>query len=39
MVAGHFVEKDGWATIPGSNPPTQVTVVAQACALFLLAGA
>jgi hypothetical protein len=35
---GDFVEKGGWATLPGSNPPTQVTAVAQACAL-LLAGA
>jgi len=35
---GEFVEKGGWATVPGPNPPTQVTAVAQACAL-LLAGA
>jgi alpha/beta superfamily hydrolase len=35
---GDFVEKGGWATVPGPNPPTQVTAVAQACAL-LLAGA
>ena len=33
-----IVEKGGWATVPGSNPPMQVTAVAQACAL-LLAGA
>jgi len=32
---GDFVEKGGWATVPGSNPPTQVTAVAQACALLL----
>ena len=30
-----FVEKGGWATFPGSNPPTQVTAVAQACASML----
>jgi hypothetical protein len=35
---GDFVEKGGWATVPESNPATQVTAVAQACAL-LLAGA
>lgn len=32
---GDFVEKGGWATIAGSNPPTQVTAVAQACAVLL----
>jgi hypothetical protein len=36
---GDFVEKGGWATIPGSNSPTQVTAVAQACASLLLPGA
>ena len=35
---GDFIEKGGWATVPGSNPPAQVTSVAQACA-SLLAGA
>jgi len=36
---GDFVEKGGWATMPGpSNPPEQVSAVAQACAT-LLAGA
>jgi hypothetical protein len=35
---GDFVEKGGWATLPGSNPPEQVTAVAKACAV-LLAGA
>jgi alpha/beta superfamily hydrolase len=35
---GDFVEKGGWATVPGTSPPAQVTAVAQACAL-LLAGA
>ena len=33
---GDFVEKGGWAKVPGSNPPAQVTQVAQACALLLL---
>jgi alpha/beta superfamily hydrolase len=32
---GDFVEKGGWATLPGTSPPTQVTAVAQACALLL----
>ena len=32
---GDFVEKGGWATVPGSNSPQQVTAVAQACALLL----
>jgi len=32
---GAFVEKGGWATLPGSNSPMQVTAVAQACALLL----
>ncbi len=35
---GEFVEKGGWATLPGSNSPEQVSAVAKACAL-LLAGA
>jgi hypothetical protein len=34
---GDFIEKGGWANVPGANPPTQVTAVAQACA-SLLAG-
>ena len=34
---GDFVEKGGWAAFPGSNPPTQVTAVAQACASLLVA--
>ena len=33
---GDFIEKGGWATGPGPNPPTQVTAVAQACALLLV---
>jgi hypothetical protein len=32
---GDFVEKGGWATVPGTNPPEQVTAVARACALLL----
>jgi hypothetical protein len=32
---GDFVEKGGWATLPGSNSPQQVSAVAQACALLL----
>lgn len=32
---GDFVEKGGWATLPGSNPPDQVSAVAKACALLL----
>lgn len=35
---GDFVEKGGWATVPGSNSAGQVSAVAKACAL-LLAGA
>ncbi len=32
---GEFVEKGGWATLPGSNSPEQVTAVARACASLL----
>ncbi len=32
---GEFVEKGGWATLPGSNTPEQVTAVAKACASLL----
>ena len=32
---GEFVEKGGWATVPGSNSPEQVSAVAKACALLL----
>lgn len=32
---GEFVEKGGWANVPGSNSPEQVSAVAQACALLL----
>ena len=34
---GDFVEKGGWATLPGSSPPAPVTAVAQACASLLVA--
>ena len=30
-----FVEKGGWATVPGSKPPEQVSAVAKACASLL----
>jgi hypothetical protein len=33
---GAFVEKGGWATVPGSNAPEQVSAVANACALLLM---
>ena len=32
---GDFVEKGGWATVPGSKAPDQVSAVAKACALLL----
>jgi hypothetical protein len=32
---GAFLEKGGWATVPGSNSPQQVSAVAQACASLL----
>jgi alpha/beta superfamily hydrolase len=32
---GTFVEKGGWATMPGSNSSDQVSAVARACALLL----
>ena len=32
---GDFVEKGGWATVPGSNSPEQVSAVAKACASLL----
>jgi hypothetical protein len=34
---GDYVEKGGWAGLPGSNPPAQVTAVAKACATLLTA--
>ncbi len=33
---GDFVEKGGWATGPGTNPPDQVSAVAKACAALLV---
>lgn len=33
---GEFVEKGGWAAVPGSNSPEQVSAVARACALLLV---
>jgi len=32
---GEFVEKGGWATLPGSSAPDQVAAVARACASLL----
>ena len=32
---GDFVEKGGWATVPGKNSPEQVSAVAKACASLL----
>ena len=32
---GAFVEKGGWAALPGSNSPEQVSAVAKACASLL----
>jgi hypothetical protein len=34
---GDYVEKGGWATLPGSHQPAQVTEVAKACATLLAA--
>jgi hypothetical protein len=34
---GDYVEKGGWAGLPGSNSPAQVTAVAKACATLLTA--
>lgn len=34
---GDFVEKGGWATMPGpANPPEQISAVAKACATLLV---
>lgn len=34
---GDFVEKGGWATMPGPvNPPEQISAVAKACATLLV---
>lgn len=32
---GDFVEKGGWATMPGPSNPEQVSAVAKACATLL----
>ena len=32
---GDFIEKGGWATIPGAKPIEQVSAVAKACASLL----
>jgi len=32
---GDFVEKSGWATVPGSNSSERVSAVAKACAVLL----
>lgn len=34
---GEFVEKGGWATVPGPKNPDQVSAVAKACAALLTA--
>jgi len=34
---GDYVEKGGWATVVGNNPPAQQTAVARACAVLLVA--
>ena len=35
MAAERFGQKGGWATVPGENPPEQVSAVAKACAQLL----
>lgn len=32
---GEFVEKGGWATVPGTNSTERVSAVARACAVLL----
>jgi hypothetical protein len=32
---GEFIEKGGWATVPGSKAPDQLSAVAKACASLL----
>ncbi len=34
---GEYVEKGGWATLPGANLPAQVSAIAKACATLLVA--
>lgn len=33
---GEVIEKGGWATMPGENPPGQASAVAKACAAMLV---
>jgi len=33
---GDYVEKGGWATVPGTNAPEQLSAVARACATLLV---
>jgi hypothetical protein len=33
---GEFVEKGGWAAMPGTTSPDRVTAVARACAALLV---
>jgi hypothetical protein len=35
---GDFVEKGGWATVPGTNSSERVSAVAKACAVLLAGG-
>lgn len=34
---GEYVEKGGWAALPGSTAPAQISAVAKACATLLTA--
>jgi hypothetical protein len=34
---GEFIEKGGWAAVPGTELPERVSAVAQACAVLLAA--
>lgn len=34
---GEFIEKGGWATLPGAQPSGRVSAVAKACAALLVA--
>ena len=36
---GDFIEKGGWATMPGSKAPEPMSAVAKACALLLVPAA
>jgi hypothetical protein len=33
---GEFVEKGGWATVPGTHSAERITAVAKACAVLLV---